>query len=280
MSYSTDRYNIEGAMIGNIALTNCGITENHPLHNSGKRIYQDYSIHFIVEGKGTFICDGKEYRLSAGEGFLILPGVPNQYIGDEREPWKYVYISFIGPGAEMLIADAGLGRDKYTFSYSMDWDALRDIYAMHKAGKNRLAKGYGVLGYLLVVMSHLVAKEKTGTSSMLSPKFYVEKAKRFIADNYMYDITVENVAAHVGIDRTYLYKLFLKYEDCAPSKHIWNIRLDMAARKLREEDLPLSEVALSSGFGDVSHFYKAFYAKYKLSPKKYRQTNCVSEREK
>lgn len=184
MSYTTDRYDFESIAIGNLSLANCGITQNHPLHNSGIRMYQEYSMHFVVEGRGTYICDGMEYRLSAGEGFLILPGVPNQYIGDEKEPWKYVYISFTGYGAEMLIADAGLGRNKYIFSYPLECDVVQNIYAMHETGKNREEKGYGALGYLLVIMSRLVAKEKSGKSALLSPKFYVEKAKRFIADNY------------------------------------------------------------------------------------------------
>lgn len=271
MSYTTDRYNLEDAKPANITLTQCGVTENRPLHASGMRIYHEYSMHFILEGRGVLHCDGKAFPLGKGEGFLILPGVPNEYIGDEKEPWKYIYISFTGPGAGELIADAGLGRSSYTFAWPQDADTIRDIYAMHAAGKIRAARGYGALGYMLAVMSRLVAQENAGAASPWSPRLYVEKAKRFIADNYAYDVTVENVAAWVGIDRTYLYRLFLKHENCSPSRYIWNMRLSMAVQKLAESAVTISEAALSSGYGDVSHFYKAFEAHYGCSPRQYRE---------
>ena len=35
--------------------------------------------------------------------------------------------------------------------------------------------------------------------------------------------------------------------------------------------LSITEIALSSGFNDAPHFYKAFYNKFKTSPKKYRE---------
>lgn len=269
MSYITDRYNLEGAVFGEITITNCGITENHPSHTSGKRIYHDYSLHFITEGTGRLICDGKEYQLSKGEGFLIIPGVANEYIGDAVAPWKYVYVGFLGGGAEKLLSDAGLSREKCVFSYPEE--ALPDIFAMHRSGKNRANKGYGVLGYMLAIMSRLIANENTGAIPLWSPENYVTEAKRFILNNYAYDITVENVADYVGLDRTYLYRLFQKYEHCSPSKYIWNVRLDESVKKLRDEDTSISNIAMSSGFGDVSHFYKAFTAKYKISPKKFRE---------
>ena len=275
MSYTTDRYNLEDAKPVNITLTQCGVTENHPLHASGKRIYHEYSLHFILEGKGVFCCDGKTFSLGKGEGFLIVPGVPNEYIGDEKEPWKYIYISFTGPGAEELAADVGLGRDCYTFSWPQDADTIRDVYAMHAAGKLRASRGYGALGYMLAVISRLAAGRNTSAPSLWSSRLYVEKAKRFIADNYAYDVTVDNVAAWVGIDRTYLYRLFRKHENCSPSRYIWNTRLSMAVRKLTESGMTVTEAALSSGYGDVSHFYKSFEAHYGCSPRQYRE--CVKK---
>ena len=44
-----------------------------------------------------------------------------------------------------------------------------------------------------------------------------------------------------------------------------------AVRKLTESGMTVTEAALSSGYGDVSHFYKAFEARYGCSPKQYRE---------
>ncbi len=267
MSYTTDRYRIENAKLGNFTLTACGITVNHPNHTSGKRIYYDYSLHFIVKGKGTYICQGKTYHLKEGDGFLITPGTLNEYIGDNLDPWTYIYIGFLGQGAEDLLKDIGLDNENLTFTFSKD--ILPDLYAMHASGKNKSLKGYGILGQFLLIISRLVLKGNA--SSTWSSENYVKKAKRFVLDNYAYDINVEDVAFAIGIDRTYLYRLFLKYEKVTPSKYILNLRLEEASKKLRETDAPITEIALSSGFNDAPHFYKAFSKKYNISPKKYRE---------
>lgn len=267
MSYSTDRYSLENAKLNDIVLTTCGITKNHPGHTAGKRIYNDYSLHFITKGEGEYIINEKRYHLKRGEGFLILPGVLNEYIGDRSDPWEYVYIGFSGNGSERIITDMGLNKDNPVFAFSED--IIPDIYLMHAAGKNKALKGYGILGRLFLVISRLVTK---GASlPQWSPESYVKKAKQYICDNFVYDINVKNVAEHIGIDRTYLFRLFKIYEKTTPSAYILKKRLESAAVKLRETDAPITEIALSSGFNDVPHFYKAFCNKFKISPKKYRE---------
>ena len=269
MSYSTDRYSLENEKLGDIMFTTCGITTNHPGHTAGKRIYNDYSLHFITKGEGDYIINEKRYHLKRGEGFLIPPGVLNEYIGDKVDPWEYVYIGFTGKGSEKIITDMGLDKNNPVFTFSED--LISDIYLMHAAGKNKALKGYGILGRFLLIISSLVTK---GTSiSQWSSENYVKKAKQYINDNFVYDINVENVAEHIGIDRTYLFRLFKIYEKTTPSAYILNKRLGNAAQKLRETDASITEIALSSGFNDVPHFYKAFCNKFKISPKKYREEN-------
>jgi len=48
-------------------------------------------------------------------------------------------------------------------------------------------------------------------------------------------------------------------------------RLNYATQQLVQSDKPISEIAFESGFGDVSHFYKMFKAKMRLSPLNYRK---------
>ena len=266
MSYDTDRYNLNKLRLPELYLLSCGITENHPYHTSGVRVYHEYSLHFITKGKGTYLCKGKRYSLEKGQGFLLVPGVPNEYIGDGEDPWSYIYISFSGKDAELLLQEIGLSAENLTFSFPEE--LISRLYALHAAGKERALKGYGFLGEFLAVIGTLAVKDQP--RPQWSPALYVKKAKRFIRDNYAYDINVENVAANVGVDRTYLYRLFVKYEGITPSAFILNTRLEAAAHRLRETTDSIGTVALACGFTDASHFHKAFFAKYKVAPKKYK----------
>ena len=271
MSYETDRYRLKKSPNQSLAVVECGIQICHAGHTSPRILYREYSVHFILEGKGKYILDGKTYELGPGQGFMITPGAPCIYVADEKEPWKYVYVSFCGADDDALVHNAGLDESHFIFDFPLDGEMLHDIYAMHAAGKRNEAKGYDVTGYFLLCMSRLV-KANPGLISPKDPsENYVKKAILYIEDNYPYDVSVSDIAFYVGVDRTYLYRLFTQHCRCSPSKYLLNYRLDKAVEMLENRDLPISQIGIRVGFHDTSHFYKAFTARFGMLPKRFRQ---------
>ena len=277
MSYVTDRYRLERISGRSLSVSECGIQICHSGHATPTMRYRDYSAHFILEGKGIYYANGKEYPLSAGQGFMITPDTVCSYTADVKEPWKYVYVSFFGPDSTALARNAGICNEDVTFDFPLSEDMIEHIYAMHAAGKKNEARGYDVTGYLLLVMSRLISARSAPQQRTNEKEKYVDIAKQYVEDNYTFDITVADLASHVCIDRTYLYRLFLKYEGRSPSRDLAEYRLSKAATALEDSRQSISDVALSSGFSDLSHFYKAFSAKYGMTPKKYRET-CTKEK--
>ena len=82
---------------------------------------------------------------------------------------------------------------------------------------------------------------------------------------------VADVACNVGLDRTYLYRLFVKKEGVSPSEYLSNYRMEKAEEMLKDKSLSISEVSLLVGFKDTAYFYKVFTNKYKMTPKKYKE---------
>ena len=268
MSYDTDRYNLKKLSGQSLAVIECGIQICHPGHVTPRRSRKTYAIHFILEGKGSYTVGGKTYELQAGQGFLITPNTPNSYVADEVQPWKYVYASFCGADDDALVHHAGLGAEQVIFDFPLDEDMVRDIYAMHRAGKKNEARGYDVTGYFLLCMSRLVRQhDENGNRS----EGIIRKAILYVEDHYSEPIGVEDIAAHVGLDRTYLYRIFQRHLSCSPGTFLLNYRLERAAEHLSDSSLSISEIGLFVGFYDASHFYKAFRAKYGMTPKQYRE---------
>lgn len=274
MSYDTERYSLEKKSGQSLAVLQCGLTVCHSGHSTPKLVYPCYSAHFILEGKGVYRVNGKSHELRAGQGFMIMPNIPNVYIADTREPWKYIYISFKGADARSLLNSCGIDDDNVTFDFPTDDQTLEYLKKAYGAGKDTSAKGYDALGYFLIVMSNLVRQNAKKKS--LSATHYVRAAVAYIDDRLSYDISVNDVAAFVGIDRTYLYRLFNEQLGISPSKYITDERLKRAAALMEYEELSISEIAVSAGFYDLSHFTKAFAEKYGTTPGKYRK-NKVGE---
>ena len=143
---------------------------------------------------------------------------------------------------------------------------------MHSAGKINEAKGYDVTGYFLLCMSRLVKANIANRGLDDASERYIKKACTFVEDHYSDNITVEDISFYVGLDRTYLYRIFKKHLRMSPSQYLITYRLEKSVEMLENHELPIAEIGLGVGFHDASHFYKAFSAKYGMPPKKYRET--------
>ncbi len=270
MSYDTDRYRLP-RQNNSLSIVECGIQICHPGHAAPMLKYREYSAHFILEGAGVYEIGGNSYPLEAGDGFMITPGAVCSYTADQERPWKYIYVSFSGTEADALVQDAGLSAENVIFHFTADDAMRRDIYALHAAGKQSGVCGYDVLGYFLLVMSRLAKKSPPLPTHERTGAQYLHRAKQYVEDNYPYEIGTAEIAYHVCLDRTYLYRLFIKEEGISPSRYLMRHRMQRAAALLLQTELPTPEIATAVGIGELSHFYKTFKAFYGMTPKKYRE---------
>ena len=266
MSYETDRYRLP-IQNHTLSVVECGIQICHAGHAAPMLKYREYSAHFILEGAGIYEVNGKTYALEAGDGFMITPEAVCSYTADQKRPWKYIYISFAGTEADALVQSAGLSRENVIFHFPPDEEMRRDIYALHAAGKRSMYCGYDMLGYFLLVMNRLVKN----TPQAKSGDSYLKRAKQYVEDNYPFAIGTAEIAYHVCLDRTYLYRIFMREEGISPSGYLLKVRMQRAAELLSQTELPIPQIAAEVGMGELSHFYKSFKAFFGNTPKKYRE---------
>ena len=88
---------------------------------------------------------------------------------------------------------------------------------------------------------------------------YVKKSIQFIDYNYFRDdIDVGDIAAHAGISRSHLYRLFVQHTAMTPSEYLTRYRIDRAATLLKCNGLSVGEAAYSTGFSDQLYFSRVF----------------------
>jgi transcriptional regulator GlxA family with amidase domain len=79
-------------------------------------------------------------------------------------------------------------------------------------------------------------------------------------------LTLDEIAAYVGISRRQLERLFNRYLHCAPSRYYLELRLSRARLLLLQTSIPVIDVAISCGFSTAPHFSKCYSDLYGKPP--------------
>jgi transcriptional regulator GlxA family with amidase domain len=80
----------------------------------------------------------------------------------------------------------------------------------------------------------------------------------------------EELAAHVGLSRRQLERLFRKQLGHSPAHYYLELRLERAQHLINQSDLPIVDLALACGFVSASHFSKCYRQLYSRSPREER----------
>ncbi|MBA4187795.1 MAG: AraC family transcriptional regulator [Planctomycetaceae bacterium] len=97
------------------------------------------------------------------------------------------------------------------------------------------------------------------------------KVVAFVTDHYAESIEVADLAAHAGLSVSQLQREFSKHFGITPTNYIREVRIGMARHLLETSDMLASQIALTCGFYDQSHFNHHFKTLTGLTPREYRQ---------
>ncbi|HYL62597.1 MAG TPA: AlkA N-terminal domain-containing protein [Candidatus Methylomirabilis sp.] len=110
-----------------------------------------------------------------------------------------------------------------------------------------------------------------GTPAWMGTSNTVSRALRLIEESGLEDGGVETLADRLGIGSRHLRRLFLKHLGATPSAVARVRRLHFVKKLIDETALPMSHIALASGFGCVRRFNAAVKKTYHRTPTQIRK---------
>ena len=241
-----------------------GHEECVPGYSIGNFVRSNYLIHYVHSGTGTYSARGKEYTLKAHDVFLIYPDEITYYVASEDDPWVYSWVEFNGTAISKYFSATRFSPDDPVI-----FNAPQAEASILKLSETASSNPYEITGLLYSFLGAFVT-DSPKSGSMADE--YVKAALSYIHTfYYVPNINVDQISSYVGIDRSYLYRLFKEKLGVSPKKYIMEYKLKTAAKLLRETSLSVGQVALSTGFDDQLYFSTAFRNYYGVAPTKYRK---------
>lgn len=266
-----------------ISIYQYGYEQCIPHHTFGPGTRNHYIIHFVLSGKGTFCIQNPEqnsytdYPISAGQAFLIEPRHLIHYYADDLEPWEYMWIEFDGIKAKEYLKQAGLTKEQPIYRSSLPLLENPTYHHLKTIVDNPHFLPSEVMGYTYLFFSSLI---KTSLSAKKIPTnniqdFYVQSTVDFIEQFYMNDITIEDMAKNINLNRSYFSKLFKKATQKNPQAFLIQYRINKACEFLLSTKMSIAEIATAVGYSNQFHFTRAFKNIMNTPPQEYRKRNLL-----
>jgi len=225
----------------------------------------EYIIHYVLSGKGYF--NGNP--VTGGYGFLITPGMMEEYYPDSEEPWEFLWATSNSPQMADLYPYFHADGKTHIFQYQ-DPQILRRMADRVVLNRNTAYSSFEMLEFFMGIFKQhgncRGAQQTKGAADL-----YAEAAVNYINNNLYNAITVKELTEITGISQPYLFKIFTEKFGKSPKQYISDRKLLYAQKLLRETDLTVTQIAASVGFGDVLAFSKFFAGHVGVSPRKYRE---------
>lgn len=236
---------------------------------------------YVEEGSCIYEIDGTDYELTQKNLILFDSSLSHKIRFNHEHPCTVLgfSLSFTEPDNslsfpglyDMLNKSLDICRMFATLKQAHvfpDARALKgDMLRLFREYEGRRDSFYlQSLAYqLLCELSRLPLTEKS------SIQYYVEKAQNYIRESFYLIKNNEQIASHIGLNATYLERIFKKTTGTSLWESVTGCRLAAAEELLSQPGIPIQEIDNMIGFANRQTFYLQFKKRFGISPSEYRK---------
>ena len=118
------------------------------------------------------------------------------------------------------------------------------------------------------------APQEEGGDESSQNALVMAHVRRYLEDNYMFDISLDSVGEILHISPAYLSAQFKKYQKMNFLDCLTELRINAAKELLNDPFRSSAEVASMVGYEDASYFARAFKKRTGVTPTQYRRQGC------
>ena len=245
--------------------------------------HDELEIIYVKSGFLTVSISGENYIGKPGDAFVVSPGNLH-FMGSQTGNVDYFtflfplkYISFRTDDIldDKLLEPLNSGHliisPEIEDTVKEQCEQLVEIYGAKK--EESQSKITAQIKTKIILLQFILELWKKGfiVENDTSGKNTVEKEMvSYIQQNFTGKILLKEFGEQFHLSEKYISRYFKEHFHITISQYVTYLRLEHAKQLLQDTDIPVTEVAMQSGYQNVSYFIRSFKKTYGMSPLKYR----------
>jgi AraC-like DNA-binding protein len=233
--------------------------------------HQSFSISYVRRGSFGCRVRGRAHELVAGSLLVGYPG--DEYVcthdhhdcGDECLSFHF---------SPQLAEELGRHRDMWLVGSAPPLPNLIVLGELAQAAAGKASDvGLDEAGWLLAArFSETVSgKQHAPAAERAVDRRRAVEAALWIDVHAHEPIDLDRTAGKAGLSPFHFLRMFARIIGITPHQYLIRARLRRAARLLAEGANSITDVALDTGFNDLSNFVRTFHRAAGVSPRRFRQ---------
>lgn len=242
---------------------------DYPLH-----LHNAVEIVLLTGGTATAVYGSSRIQLNAGDIFVCFPNRTHGYESSSNVQ-GYVLIVPVNPYLNTFSGTLEQKCPTDPILHLGQWEhtGLLPLLDMAYREQEQVSKTI-MQGYLMVITGKLLslltlADRPAGNADVL------QAVLLFLNDHYTQPISRSAIAKAVGCNESYLSHIFADTFQTTLTDYITSLRISDALELLDNTTQPVSQIALSLGFGSIRSFNRTFLRQMHISPSAYRKKQRV-----
>jgi len=233
-----------------------------------------YELYYMAVGHAKFFIDNEIIAINQGEIMIVREGVIHKTVYEAGVYTERLLIcfttEFLGESMAEIIKELG-ERKLITFAPHICLEVEELFNILKRENENeeeyRIENAYHTLCHLLILLYR--QKNVKTPKKLTSNEQIIQKAAKYIAENYNSEITLYTLSQMFAMSQSYFSKTFKLHTGFGVIEYITAIRISKAEYLLKTTSKSITSIATECGFSDSNYFASIFKKKNGITPKKY-----------
>ena len=241
--------------------------------HKGRRLLE-YQFIYISHGKGVFEADkSKLYNISAGDLFILFPGVLHYYEPAHETGWNEHWLELDGALAKTIINQFGFNSSQPVINIGYD-EVLLGLFrkVMNEMQTEEIGYQYNLLGLAMNILGYIKSVSLRRQTLNNDVDKIIKEACYLMMENIEKPFSIEELASKLKVGYHWFRKVFKEYTGISPLNYLQQLRLAKGKELLKNSHIPVYLIAETIGFETSKYFCHWFKKKVGKTPVEFRNS--------